>query len=57
MCLRLLDEGAHFVVVYPDGDFPVDGLRVPRSAEGLRMALERMERHWMDSYPNPDEGR
>lgn len=51
MCLRLNDEGTHYVIMYPEGDFPVDGLRVVRSALGLRMALEKMEKHWMESYP------
>ena len=51
MCLRLLDERPYFVIVYPQGDFPVDGLRVGRTAAGLRAALEKMEKHWAESYP------
>jgi hypothetical protein len=51
MCLHLRDERPHFVVIYPAGNFPVDGLRVPRSAQGLGLALERMERDWMESFP------
>lgn len=51
MCGALKDEGSKVIIVYPAGDFPVDGLRVERSAAGLVAALQRMERHWTESFP------
>ncbi len=51
MCGRLDESPDRFTVVYPAGDFPVDGVRVVRSAVGLRQAVERMERHWRESFP------
>lgn len=51
MCARLVDDGAKFTIIYPDGDFPVDGVRVPRSAAGLALALAKMESHWTGSFP------
>lgn len=54
MCAKFEDDGATFTVLYPAGDFHVDGTRVCYT-KGKRWALEqmlvRMERHWVDSYP------
>lgn len=56
MCGRLDEDRYNFTIVYPAGDFAVDGVRVVRSAAGLRQALERMERHWVESYPGHRRG-
>lgn len=54
MCLRLEDDGAAFLVVYPCGDFAVQGCR-SNYRDGKEAALLRllqvMERHWVESYP------
>lgn len=56
MCGELQDMGGCFRVIYPVGDFPVDGLQsVVRRGEGRAVALEKllpvMERHWLESFP------
>lgn len=56
MCGELQDTGDCFRVIYPAGDFPVDGLQsVVRRGEGRAVALEKllrvMERHWLESFP------
>lgn len=54
MCGRFEDDGARFTVFYPDGDFPVNGVRVAYNEKGkawaLTKMLEKMELHWMESY-------
>lgn len=51
MCLRMQEDGSKIIVIYPCGDFPVNGVRVDNTAAGLKMALIKMEQHWMESYP------
>lgn len=51
MCADIGDDGNYIFIYYPHGDWPVDGLRVDRSADGLGRALEVMERHWKESFP------
>lgn len=51
MCLRMQEEGSKIIVIYPYGDFPVNGIRVDNSAAGLKLALIKMEQHWTESYP------
>lgn len=56
MCGEFQDLKMCFRVIYPAGDFPVDGLQsVVKRGEGRAVALEKllpvMERHWAESYP------
>lgn len=55
MCLKLEDDGARFTVIYPNGDFQVHGTRVSYRENGklwaLNKLLEKMEQHWIESYP------
>lgn len=51
MCAKFIDEGGKFIIQYPDGDFPVDGLRIDRNAAMMRRAVEIMDRHWAESFP------
>lgn len=54
MCLRLEDDGAAFFVIYPCGDFAVQGCRSTYrdgKENALLRLLQVMERHWMESYP------
>lgn len=54
MCGKFEDDGGAFLVIYPAGDFPVDGVRVSYEngkAWALGILLQKMERHWQESYP------
>ena len=55
MCAKFEETGGAFMVTYPAGDFPVDGVRVHYMSMGKRKALEilldKMERHWVESFP------
>lgn len=60
MCRAIRDEGTHYIVIYPDGDFPTHGLRCSyglNKGQGKAWALERlaeqMEKDWLGSLPNP----
>ena len=56
MCAKFQDVGGAFIVIYPYGDFPVDGVRVGYLTNGkawaLKKMLEKMEKHWIESFPN-----
>jgi hypothetical protein len=56
MCLKIIDDGKYFIVIYPIGDFETDGCRCDYSYKGKTWALEKlievMERHWKNSYPS-----
>lgn len=51
MCAKVEPYGNKLTIIYPYGDWPVDGIRVDRSAHGLKQALAYMERHWQESFP------
>lgn len=55
MCACLVETASLVRVLYPDGDFPVDGCQSAIGAGGKSAAMERllpvMERHWRESYP------
>ena len=45
------EYGSHYIVIiYPYGDWPVDGVRVENSAAGIEQALAVMEKHWRASF-------
>lgn len=45
------EYGPHYIVIiYPYGDWPVDGIRVENSAAGIGRALTVMEKHWQGSF-------
>ena len=54
MCAKLSEDRGYFYVTYPDGDFPVHGVRASKDG-GKWAALGRLliilERHWKESYP------
>lgn len=49
MCLRMCVEQRYITVMYPAGDFPVHGIRMENSTEGIEKGLLVMERHWNNS--------
>lgn len=52
MCGKFVDEGSSYLVVYPYGDWPVDGTRVRHDvgkANALRKMIEKMEEHYVAS--------
>lgn len=51
MCAEYRVEGSKVIVIYPAGNFAVEGVRVDRTSSGLIHALERMEKDWVNSYP------
>ncbi len=55
MCGKFKDDGAYFLVIYPNGDFCVHGCRAEYRQAGKAVALQRllsvMERHWIESFP------
>ena len=58
MCGSLENVDGAFVVMYPAGDFPTDGVRASWAAMGKARALSRlfvrMETDWLASYPAAD---
>jgi hypothetical protein len=54
MCAHFIDEGANYVVYYPDGMYP-NGARAS-TGMGKALALSRllqvMERHWKENGIN-----
>lgn len=56
LCLRFSDVSGKYLVIYPAGEFPVDGVQASQGggkAVALARMLEVMERHWVESYPDP----
>ena len=54
MCLEFQDHAADYTVIFPNGDFPVNAIRVSKGMgkiKALRLALDRMESIWRESYP------
>lgn len=52
MCGKIQDEGDKLIIIFPAGDFRVGGVRCDNTADGMKKALEVMEREWISSYPN-----
>ena len=54
MCASFSEDRHWYFVVYPEGEFPVHGVRVSKGG-GKWVALGRllivMERHWKESFP------
>lgn len=59
MCARIKDDGAYYIVIYPEGDWPdnVGGVQAGYLITGKKAALDRildrMERDWKGSFPIP----
>ena len=54
MCRTLLLDDYQIMVLFPEGDFFPQGVRVKFAGSkvaGLRKALAVMERTWVNSYP------
>lgn len=57
LCLELYTDDFYFIVVYPDGDLPSDGIRVPKktTAGGQAFSLEllfyKLEKIWYETTP------
>lgn len=55
MCFKIEDDGKTYLVVFPEGDFAVDGIRINYSVMGKYRALQKMlvkmEYYWVSSYP------
>lgn len=53
MCLRFNDCLGLFLVTYPEG-FELGGVQCAQSigkAKALRKILDKMEEHWLESFP------
>ena len=51
MCAKFQDDGAHYLVYYPEGYWP-DGARVSQGmgkAKALTLMIKVMERHWVSN--------
>jgi len=56
MALKVTVSKAGILVIYPNGGFAVDGVRASfgiGKAKALGRVIEIMEKHWMQSYPDP----
>ena len=59
MCARIKDDGAYYVVIYPEGDWPDNvggvqaGYLITGKTQALQRILDRMERDWLGSFPIP----
>lgn len=54
MCAKFTDDIGNYTVIFPNGDFPVDGVRVSKRmghAKALHTLIDRIESIWMESYP------
>ncbi len=52
MCLRFIDEGTSYMVLYPYGDWPVSGCRVWYEKDkynALLKLIEKMDQHYNES--------
>ena len=55
MCLTFEDQVGCYQVIYPEGDFEINGVIASTGGgklKALYRILERMERDWIESYPN-----
>jgi hypothetical protein len=50
MCASAEYSPHYIMIIYPYGDWPVDGIRVENSAAGIGRALTVMEKHWQGSF-------
>lgn len=54
MCANLHDDSRHYTVVFPCGDFPVEGIRINKAMgkiKAMDTLLEKMEYFWKSSFP------
>jgi hypothetical protein len=54
MCLQLREDTSGATIVFPAGDFPVNGIHAgyrDGKAVALKRALDTMERYWLESLP------
>lgn len=52
MCMKFEDQGSHYQVIYPDGDFRINGVRASTGGgkqKALYRILDRMEQDWVAS--------
>jgi hypothetical protein len=50
MCAEIQESKDYLIIIYPYGDWPVNGVRVENTAKGIEQALVVMERHWQESF-------
>lgn len=57
MCFDFIDQGSHYIVIYPDG-FQLDGCRIEITTKGetLEKLLNKIELHWKESFPGYKRG-
>lgn len=56
MCLELREDDYCYIVIFPQGDFSVDGITCSKSigkSNAIDKIIKRMEKEWINSYPNP----
>lgn len=57
LCFRLYMDDHYFTVVYPDGDLPSDGMRIPKrttaggQAFSLDLLYHKLEKVWYETTP------
>ena len=60
MCLKFTETESHYMVIFPDGEFFANGVRVSKTLgkiKALKIMLEKMEYFWVSSFPGyiPDK--
>lgn len=56
MCFELREDEYCYTVIFPVGDFSVDGITCSKhigKIKAIEKMIDRMEKEWNDSYPNP----
>ena len=56
MCFELREDAYCYTVMFPQGDFSVDGITCAKNigkSNAIVKILDRMDKEWNNSYPNP----
>lgn len=54
MCLTFSETESHYLVIFPEGDFQVGGIRISKGMgkiKALKTLLDKMEYYWVSSFP------
>lgn len=53
MCAKFQEDKTHYLVIFPPGDWPVDGIRVANGmgkVKALQVMIDKMEKFWLESF-------
>lgn len=54
MCAKLHEDERHYTIVFPCGDFPVEGIRIHKAMgkiKAMETLIDKMEYFWKSSFP------